>query len=102
MRRFLRTTRAREFLDHDAYGAERPPFLTDAEPAPWTADYPAEYRTLLPPRAGYVYRPAGPDPLREPSQGAARHLRTHRAERRAQKVALQKAAPSLQGRGGDA
>jgi hypothetical protein len=32
---------------------------------------------------------------RESSQGAGRHLRTHRAERRAQKVALQKAARSL-------
>jgi hypothetical protein len=39
---------------------------------------------------------------RESSQGTGRHLRTHRAERRAQKVALQKAARSLQGRGGDA
>jgi len=29
---------------------------------------------------------------RASSQGAGRHLRTHRAERRAQKVALQKAA----------
>ena len=38
----------------------------------------------------------------ESSQGAGRHLRTHRAERRAQKVALQKAARSLGGRGGDA
>ena len=36
----------------------------------------------------------------ESSQGAGRHLRTHRAERRAQKVALQKAARSV-GRGGD-
>jgi hypothetical protein len=32
---------------------------------------------------------------RESSQGAGRHLRTHRAERRAQKVALQKAARGL-------
>ncbi|MET3914161.1 hypothetical protein ABID97_000943 [Variovorax sp. OAS795] len=39
---------------------------------------------------------------RQSSQGAGRHLRTHRAERRAQKVALQKAARSLQGRSGDA
>ncbi|MEZ2299542.1 hypothetical protein AB6807_36315 [Variovorax sp. RCC_210] len=40
---------------------------------------------------------------RESSQGAGRHLRTHRAERRAQKVALQKAARSVGrvGRGGD-
>ncbi|SCX73539.1 hypothetical protein SAMN03159363_5271 [Variovorax sp. EL159] len=39
---------------------------------------------------------------RETGQGAGRHLRTHRAERRAQKVALQKAARSLVGRGDDA
>lgn len=32
---------------------------------------------------------------RESNQGAGRHLRTHRAERRAQKVALQKAVRSL-------
>ncbi|MGJ7620816.1 hypothetical protein ACSFA5_26005 [Variovorax sp. GB4P3] len=31
----------------------------------------------------------------ESNQNAGRHLRTHRAERRAQKVALQKAARSL-------
>ncbi|SEJ90887.1 MULTISPECIES: hypothetical protein [unclassified Variovorax] len=36
----------------------------------------------------------------ESNQGAGRHLRTHRAERRAQKVALQKAAHGLH-RGGD-
>jgi hypothetical protein len=33
----------------------------------------------------------------ESNQRAGRHLRTHRAERRAQKVALQKAARSLRG-----
>lgn len=32
---------------------------------------------------------------RAASQGAGRHLRTHGAERRAQKVALQKAARSI-------
>jgi hypothetical protein len=36
----------------------------------------------------------------ESNQKAGRHLRTHRAERRAQKVALQKAARSV-GHGGD-
>lgn len=39
---------------------------------------------------------------RQTSQGAGRHLRTHRAERRAQKVALQKAARSFTGRNVDA
>jgi hypothetical protein len=39
---------------------------------------------------------------RETSQGAGRHLRTHRAERRAQKVALQKAARGFAGRTDDA
>lgn len=39
---------------------------------------------------------------REASQKAGRHLRTHSAERRAQKVALQKAARDFRRRGDDA
>ena len=38
----------------------------------------------------------------ESNQKAGRHLRTHRAERRAQKVALQKAVRDFRGRGDDA
>lgn len=51
----------------EAYGATRPPYLTTVEPVPWTPDHPAEFRTSMPARAGYAYRSAGVDPLREPA-----------------------------------
>ena len=50
----------------EAYGAQRPPYLTQGGPADWDDDYPAEFRTLLAPGAGYLFRPGGADPLREP------------------------------------
>jgi hypothetical protein len=40
-----------------AYGNAQPPYL---QPSPnWTADYPEEFKTLLPLRAGYVYHTGG-------------------------------------------
>jgi len=50
----------------EAYGAQRPPFLTKGGSADWDDDYPAEFRGLLAPGAGYLFRPGGADPLREP------------------------------------
>ena len=50
----------------DAYGAQTPPYLDSAEPL-WTGDYPGEFRSLTPTRAGYVHRAAGANPLLEPS-----------------------------------
>lgn len=41
---------------------EEPPWLTTTGASPWTADYPAEFRSLLPPLAGYVFQPKGPGP----------------------------------------
>lgn len=35
-----------------------PPYLDPTGPPAWTADYPPEFRTLLPALAGYVFRPA--------------------------------------------
>jgi len=41
-----------------AYGTQAPPWLA-AGPVPWTAVYPAQFRTLLAPLGGYVKRPEG-------------------------------------------
>jgi RHS repeat-associated protein len=41
-----------------AYGANLPPYLSPGPPN-WTADYPLEFRTLLPALAGYTYQPGG-------------------------------------------
>jgi hypothetical protein len=41
----------------DAYGNEQPPYLQSSPN--WSADYPDEFRTLLPARAGYVYHTGG-------------------------------------------
>jgi RHS repeat-associated protein len=38
-----------------AYGAEIPPYLEPTGNPVWTTEYPAEFRALLPPRAGYVF-----------------------------------------------
>jgi RHS repeat-associated protein len=40
-----------------AYGAERPPYLSN--PVNWTADYPQEFRDRLPALAGYVFQSGG-------------------------------------------
>lgn len=45
-----------------AYGAEVPPYLEPSGNAAWTADYPLEFRTLLPRRAGYTFHAGSADP----------------------------------------
>lgn len=52
---------------HEAYKSgstvltppEEPPYLVPDGPPPWTAEYPQEFRDLLPPLAGYIYQPGG-------------------------------------------
>ena len=39
---------------------EVPPYLAPDGPPAWTAEYPPEFRELLPPLAGYVFQPGGP------------------------------------------
>lgn len=46
----------------DAYGTEVPPYLEPTGSPTWTADYPAEFKTLLPKRAGYVFHAGSADP----------------------------------------
>jgi RHS repeat-associated protein len=41
---------------------EEPPWLATTGAPPWTADHPAEFRTLLGPMAGYIFQSAGPAP----------------------------------------
>ena len=38
-----------------------PPYFSAGGPPVWTADYPQEFRNLLPAAAGYVYRPGDPN-----------------------------------------
>ena len=45
-----------------AYGADTPPYVEPTGNPAWTADYPTEFRALLPARAGYTYHAGGPDP----------------------------------------
>jgi hypothetical protein len=40
---------------------ERPPYLATTGAPPWTADYPQEFRSLVPPLAGYISHSGGPD-----------------------------------------
>ncbi len=42
---------------------EVPPYLAIHSAPPWTAEYPEEFRRLLPDLAGYVFHDGGPDPL---------------------------------------
>ncbi len=52
---------------HEAYKSgstvltppEEPPYIVPDGSPPWTAEYPQEFRDLLPPLAGYTYRPGG-------------------------------------------
>ncbi len=52
---------------HEAYKSgsivltppEEPPYLVPDGPPPWTAEYPQEFRDLLPPLAGYTYQSGG-------------------------------------------
>ncbi|HKE57533.1 MAG TPA: SpvB/TcaC N-terminal domain-containing protein, partial [Pyrinomonadaceae bacterium] len=58
-----------ETLLHDAYKSgdalinppEEPPYLTLDTTVPWTSEYPAEFRNLVPQLAGYVFHAGGPD-----------------------------------------
>ncbi|MGI8783685.1 MAG: SpvB/TcaC N-terminal domain-containing protein [Acidobacteriota bacterium] len=45
-----------------AYGTEIPPYLEPTGNLAWTADYPLEFRTLLPRLAGYTFRAGSADP----------------------------------------
>jgi RHS repeat-associated protein len=43
-----------------AYSSNQPPYIIPEGTPPWTADYPQEFQTLLPPCAGYTYQSGGP------------------------------------------
>jgi len=45
-----------------AYGAEVPPYIEPTGNPAWTPEYPAEFKTLLPRRAGYVFHAGSADP----------------------------------------
>ncbi|SPB18557.1 FG-GAP/YD repeat-containing protein [Caballeronia novacaledonica] len=45
-----------------AYGTEIPPYLEPTGNPAWTSEYPAEFRTLLPQRAGYIFHTGSADP----------------------------------------
>lgn len=46
----------------DAYGTEVPPYFEPTGSPTWTADYPIEFRSLMPNRAGYVFHAGSADP----------------------------------------
>ena len=46
----------------EAYGTEIPPYLEPTGNPTWTTDYPLEFRTLLPRRAGYTFHAGSADP----------------------------------------
>jgi RHS repeat-associated protein len=46
----------------DAYGTQIPPYLEPTGNSTWTDDYPLEFRTLLPRRAGYTFHAGSADP----------------------------------------
>ena len=46
----------------DAYGTQIPPYLEPTGNPTWTTDYPLEFRTLLPRRAGYTFHAGSADP----------------------------------------
>src|SRR5262249_48637575 len=43
-----------------AYSANQPPYIIPEGTPAWTADYPQEFQTLLPPCAGYTYQSGDP------------------------------------------
>ena len=45
-----------------AYGVNIPPYINPSGVPDWTAEYPLEFRTLLPPRAGYTFHPGSANP----------------------------------------
>lgn len=65
--KFGAVTRTESFVLTDeilqqAYGTEIPPYLEPSGSPSWTADYPSEFRTLLPRRAGYTFHTGSADP----------------------------------------
>lgn len=46
----------------DAYGTDRPPYLQPSGNQNWTPDYPLQFRTLFPQRAGYIFHAGSADP----------------------------------------
>lgn len=48
-----------------AYGASIPPYLEPTGQPSWNTDYPAEFRTLLPTRAGYTFHAGSAAPFDE-------------------------------------
>lgn len=60
-------TRAESFVLTDdilqkAYGAEASPYIEPTGNPAWTPEYPVEFKTLLPRRAGYVFYTGSADP----------------------------------------
>jgi RHS repeat-associated protein len=51
-----------EDILQEAYGAEIPLYLEPTGAPAWTPDYPLEFRTLLPHRAGYAFHAGSADP----------------------------------------
>ena len=51
-----------EAILQDAYGTDRPPYLQSSGNSNWTPDYPLEFRTLCPQRAGYIFHAGSADP----------------------------------------
>ena len=43
---------------------EQPPYITTSGAPAWTADYPQEFQSLLPPNAGFVFHTGGGDDVR--------------------------------------
>ena len=65
--KFGAVTRTESFVLTDeilkaAYGAEVPPYIEPTGNPAWTSEYPAEFRALLPKRAGYVFHAGSADP----------------------------------------
>lgn len=61
-------------LLREAYGTDIPPYLTPSGEAAWTTDYPPEFRSLLPVRAGYTFH-AGSN---HPADPTGYFVNTHR------------------------
>jgi RHS repeat-associated protein len=56
-------------------GPGPPPYLTTGGPPAWTAEYPQEFRDMLPPQAGYRFEPGGPSTAGERGWFAATERR---------------------------
>ena len=65
--KFGAVTRSESFVLTDeilqqAYGAQIPPYIEPTGNPVWTPEYPAEFKALLPRRAGYVFHAGSVDP----------------------------------------